>query len=127
MVWALVGVIAALVAMNAAQALWQWKTQGAKDALRDVLDGQRGVYEAVRADRDARSMALAAAQEQLRGARERLATAEAERNAAYERARTDVIERIRASGVADAVVLVNDLLSSPLPAAPAAGPGDDRG
>lgn len=95
---------------------------------RDALDAQKTLVVTVTAERDSDKTALDAERAKTAELRDRLATAESARNAAYQQARDHVVDQIKKSNLADAAKLVDDMLSRPLPGsvppqpAPAAAP-----
>jgi hypothetical protein len=72
-------------------------------------------YDALEVDRNGLKVELDGARESLRRERDLRAAVEAERNEAYRKARDYYAARIKASSVADAVRLVDELLSMPIP------------
>lgn len=84
-------------------------------ALRDLLDKEREETRVVRGQLAAEEAAREVTEKRLRAEQDLRAAVESQRNDAYRRARDYYAARIKAAGVADAVRLVDDLLSVPLP------------
>jgi hypothetical protein len=84
-------------------------------ALRDLLDSEREQHRATRGELDTETAAHQATAKALAVEKQLRTSVEVQRNDAYRRARDFYVERLKASSVADAVRLVDDLLSLPLP------------
>jgi hypothetical protein len=84
-------------------------------ACRDMLDQEREELRTVRGQLALEEAAHEATQKQLRAERNLRAAVESQRNDAERRCRDYYAEQIRNSGVADAISLVDRLLSMPLP------------
>jgi hypothetical protein len=92
---------------------------GRKDArdmhtLRDRLEKLDDEHEEMRRDRDGLVVELAASREETKRERDLKAVAESQRNQAFAEARTNLVERIKRTNVADAQLIIRDLLAAPL-------------
>ena len=84
-------------------------------AARDMLDAERKELAKVRGELDVETAAHAVTQKRLSAEQELRASVEAQRNDAFRTARDHYAERLKNSGVADAIRIVDELLSGPLP------------
>jgi hypothetical protein len=83
-------------------------------ALVDEATDANKLADGYRKERDANQALLDKTAAELADALARIAVVESERNEAARRARDAVVEKIRSAGVADAVRIVSDILSSPI-------------
>lgn len=115
MTWALLGLLFALLGVVTLFGAWLHGTHKEAKALSDMLIAVNKELEKTRSELHDETLSLAAMQEQLDETKSRLATAEAQRNQAYEAARDHIVERIKKSGIADASKLLSDLLAGGFP------------
>lgn len=108
-----IGVIALLVATNAAQALWLYAMHRQSHRLRDVLEKTDERADRAESDLALETAAHAETRRLLAAERDLRAAVEAERNEAYRTARDHFIEQIKTSGVADAIAFVSRLSLPP--------------
>ncbi len=101
-------------------ALVAWLTYEALSArketgnVRDLYENQREVAEQYKSERDVAVAAGASKDELLKVATERLAVAEKQRNEAYERATSALVDHVRSGSAADGGALVERLLALPI-------------
>lgn len=84
-------------------------------AARDMLDKEREQKQVALGELATEAAAHAVTQKRLLAEQDLRASVESQRNDAYRRARDYYAARLKASGVADAIRIVDDLLSAPLP------------
>lgn len=115
MTWALLGGLLLVTAAFVTQTFLGRKDARELLAARDMLDQEREETRVVRGQLASEEAAHEVTEKLLKKEQALRATAEAERNDAYRRARDYYAERIRNSGVADAIHLVDSILALPLP------------
>lgn len=115
MTYALLGLVALLIGTNITLTVWWRGANKDKNVAEDLAHAEQ--KQRVQAQEELRlaNLTIQAREAEMAIVKERLVTAEQQRNEATEAARDHFVRRLQDSKIADAAKLVADLLADPLP------------
>lgn len=114
-VYAFIGLLAVAIGGLITFAVLNHRAKNEQLAARDMLDKEREQHRVTAGELTAEIAAHETTRKSLAAEQKLRATVEVQRNDAYRQARDYYVERLKGAGVADAIRIIDDLLSAPLP------------